>query len=78
MTNEKLQKTIEHSHSRDLRKIYKKISKPVEWNGKSFESGAALGRYLKLDQSSVVSQYIKNKSKLKGFVPKFIKKDNEL
>lgn len=73
MTDEKLHESIERSYNECRRKVYKKIRKPVEWNGQRFESMAALGRHLKLSQSSTVSYYIRNKWKLKGFVPKIIK-----
>lgn len=74
MSDKKLMEKIERSHSKKQRELYKKISKPVEWNGQIFESRVALARHLKLDHSSMVSVYIGLKRKLKGFVPKSIEK----
>lgn len=70
---DKLKETIERCHHDSRRKIWKKNSKPVKWNGQIFESGVALVRHLKLPNINIVSVYIKAKRKLKGFVPELVK-----
>lgn len=61
-------------HAENQRRIYKKIRKPVRWNGMTFECASALARHLKLCPRSV-SGYIYRKIKLQGYVPMQIKKD---
>lgn len=60
---------------RSQKAVHKKQMKPVKWNGLEFESGAALARHLRLVNHYAISNYIKNKKPLKGYVPEFIKKD---
>ncbi len=50
----------------------KKKRKPVEWNGKIFESAVALGKHLRMDHPNIASRYAKNNKPLKGFIPKYI------
>lgn len=73
MTSDKLTETMQRDFHSNRRKIYKRIMKPVRWNGQDFESGRALLRHLKLEMHTSIAQYIKGGKPLKGHVPEYIK-----
>ena len=73
-TKEQKEEYLERGFHSNQRKAWKKARKPVTWNGMEFESARALGRYLKLSNHDMVTSYIKSGTKLKGYVPEFIRR----
>lgn len=66
---------LNRCHAENRSKVYKKIRKPVLWNGIKFESMERLRGHLKLLSTSNIQQAIKKKRPLKGHIPEFITKE---
>lgn len=75
MTKAQKNENIERQFSEKRREARKKSMRPVKWNGKVFESRNALGRYLKLSSTNIVSAYIKKKMPIKGYIAESVTKE---
>ena len=65
-TSKQKQEYMNKCFHKNQRKVLKKISKSVEWNGQEFESISKLAKHLRLDSTSNLYRCFKEKKPFKG------------